>query len=412
MAPDANDLHRAGQLDDPEATAEPWPPPDDGGYLDGLAADGAPSPGPGAGRTVIEGTEPEAPSRAAGLAAGRLSAVLPTALARMRARAKGDERPIPLPSEWTATAAELHGGLWPGCYVLVGGTGAGKSQWAFQASYHASVNEKIPVLYVGLELDELGVVARLAGLASTDKARGYPDAVRWSALYLGDWYGVDRIDRRPELAEALAAAPFYMVTGDARGTGRGWSYAELAPSVRALREAHPEHAGPVLVVVDFLQLVTGPAVNGRRPELREIIGQAAYHARMVARELNAVVLLLSATARSAYPLFQGKGAGGEKGEALGFGDRARFVGTGKESGEVEYAADAVLALAREPWPTGATPSPVWLAVAKMRAGPAAGGTGWVRYTFNGTTFAEHPPHRTDPPPPKPKAPKAPTDDLA
>ena len=66
------------------------------------------------------------------------------------------------------------------------------------------------------------------------------------------------------------------------------------------------------------------------------------------------------------------------------------MGLGKESGEVEYAADSVLVLCREPW-DGAEPPPggtaTWLAIAKVRAGVP----GWVRFTFDGGIFRETPP---------------------
>lgn len=45
---------------------------------------------------------------------------------------------------------------------------------------------------------------------------------------------------------------------------------------------------------------------------------------------------------------------------------------GKESGEIEFAADSVLVLLREPWKDGRPPKEgthVWLAVAKQRVGP-------------------------------------------
>ena len=368
---DENDRHRSGDLpDDPFADAVPV-----------VSA-------------VEAAASAEREKRIATLRGRKLETFLPASLARMRARRDGTEKPIPLPDQWRHTADELRGGLWPGCFVLIGGTGSGKSQWAFEVAHNAAVRHAVPVLYVGLELDEGGVSARLAALGLHHAARSASDGRRihppWSGLYLGHRPDIADLDEHGDAVIAdLEAAPFYLVTGEARG----WSYTELGGLVADLRSMHPD-AGPVLVIVDFLQLVSGDPSKPRET-LREYIGGAAYAARMASRTYNAAVLLVSSTSRSAYPMFQGKGDSGDV-VPLGKGDPSRFVGTGKESGEVEYAADGVIALCRSPRTDAEQNPPVWLAIAKSRTGhrsPAEGGTGWVRYRFNGTTFVEEGPHQ-------------------
>lgn len=310
-------------------------------------------------------------------------------------RRDGLDRPVPMPKGWPHVAAELRGGLWAGCYVLVGGTGAGKSQWAFEVAYHAVTHDPdpVPVLYVGLELDRAGVVARLTALGMhgrTAHRDGSAVQVPWSDLYLGDGEALAAAGGPvgAEVRRKVDAAPFYLVTGEALG---GWSYAELPSLVAALRARHS--TGPALVIVDFLQLVGSPP--NVHEELRERIGKAAYIGRMEARKHGVSVLLISATARSAYPLFAGEGkVEGGAVQLLGTGDPGRFLGTGKESGEVEYAADGVIALCRGSWraPDALNPNPappaVWLAVAKSRTGRAPGCTGWAALRFDGTSFAE------------------------
>lgn len=304
----------------------------------------------------------------------RLGTFADDELDRMRARGDGRSRPVPLPPRWTKTADELRGGLWPGCYVLVGATGTGKTQWAFEVAYHAATGrDAVPVLYIGLELDRAGMLARLAALASRSKG----GIVSWSSLYLGDGGAIDRATKAGVIAE-LAAAPLYLVRGEARG----WSYSDLDPKVAAMRRRHP--TGPALVILDFLQLVSSPA--DAREDLRERIGAAAYAARMAAVRYDATVLVLSATARGFYPLFAGgKVSDGGDVQPLGSGDPARFLGTGKEAGEVEYAADGVIALCREPDGPGRKS---WIAVAKSRTGRPERGNGWIAYGFDGTTFTE------------------------
>lgn len=363
---DANDELRAhGRVADPFAGAVDAPNPDAEAQA----------------RAEVERRlklEAERAERRAELEAARVGAFMPKALERLKARAEGRERPIPMP--WPSVSAALAGGLWPGLYILVGNTGSGKSQFALQAVYEAAKNGT-PVLYVGLELGKVDLVARLMGLAAGRK---------WSRLYLGNGDEPER-----ELAEvakleavrALAELPFHLEVGPPMG----WSYDALYARASAMRELYPETNGPgsrpFLVVLDFLQLVASP--EGKSEELRERIGRAAYAGRAVARDLEAAVLLVSSTARENYGVLEGREARGKDGKPvngpkLGEGNASRLVGLGKESGEVEYAADAVLVLAREAWNDGAPPPPHWLAVAKGRAvGPS-----WVKLAFDGGRWSE------------------------
>jgi hypothetical protein len=312
------------------------------------------------------------------LESGRVGAWAADEFMRMGRRQRGEEKPIPLP--WPSVAALCGGGLWPGLTVLVGNTGSGKSQLALQVAVNAAQNGA-PALYVGLELDRLGLLARLMSLLSPDP-RTRP---RWSDLYLG------KIDPDPawmETAPTLARLPFYLELGPPQG----WPIASLRPLCEALRAKHPE--GPFVVVLDFLQIVGGEADS-----LRERIGQAAYQGRAIARDLDAAVILISSTARENYNILLGKERGGKGGwkdayPGLGDGNPARFVGLSKEAGEVEYSADGLWALTQRPWegfrpPAGGTQTP--LAIAKVRAGVG----GWAELLFDGTAFAEARPTSSD-----------------
>jgi replicative DNA helicase len=256
-------------------------------------------------------------------------------------RAGGEERPLATP--WPTVNAVLGDGLWPGLYVLVGGTGAGKTQWALQVALHAA-QAGTPVLYVALELARQDLAARAVGLVA--------DAA-WSDLLRG------RI-ARPQLADlagpaerALRALPFYTECGPPYG----YDAAAFAADVHARR--------PGLVVLDYLQLCASSA--GEDP--RVAVGRVAYAARALARDLGAVVLVLSSTARVNY-------------QALVWTDERDprdFVGFGKESGEIEYAADGVLVLAHAPAPASTART---LVVAKHRLGP----TGAAALRWTGTRF--------------------------
>ncbi len=336
-------------------------------------------------RQVREGGSRINLRRDAPLVSDLLSGAYDTFLARSEHR----EKPFPVP--WPSVAQALGGGLWPGwVYVLVGNPGTGKSQWAMQAALEAARKGR-PVVYIGLELGRVDLVARLLGLLA---------GVRWSSVFFGD------LDAPPQMPGANAVAelfhrwapelerlPFRMETG----TSYGWSYDRLSSLTRQVAR---EHGQPPLLVLDYLQLAQSPP--DVREELRERVGKASYHARQVARDQRATVVLVSSTARENYGKLAGAGKKGEEVD-LGRADPTLLMGAGKEAGEVEYAADAVLVLAREPFlpePEGNASdsrprslkedrrSLVWLARSKIRALPRDAGKGWVPLLFNGGDFTE------------------------
>lgn len=302
--------------------------------------------------------------------------VLESALARMRRRSEGKERPIPVP--WDSVGEKLGGGLWPGLHVLTSTTGSGKTQFALQLVLSAALGE-CPSLYIGLELDHDQIIARLLALLS---ARDDATSEKWSRLYLGKVPSRVITDLGDRYGEQLGALPLRLEAG----SPHGWDYNKLRASVSALRAAYPENTGPdgkavrgsrpLLVVLDFLQLVSSP--EDAREDLRERISRAAYVARRAAVDFDAAILLVSSTSREHYKLLS---AGN-----LAAANPASFIGTGKESGDVEYSADTVLSLAREQSEGDkAAPEPgppSWLFVAKGRAVPPSR----TALSFDGNAF--------------------------
>jgi replicative DNA helicase len=263
-------------------------------------------------------------------------------VAAMHRRAAGEERPLASP--WPRLDAVLGGGLWPGLYTLVGGTGAGKTQLAVQAAVHAA-QAGATVLYLALELSRREVAARVLGVLA---------GASWSALLRGALPEVALAGAVARAERRLRALPFYTECGPPYGYGVD----TLTARAWALR--------PALVVLDYLQLCGRPG-----EELRASIGRTAYAARAIARDLGAVVLALSSTARENYArlIFDEEADPGD------------LVGLGKESGEVEYASDGVLVLARAPRAASVARR---LVVAKNRSGP----TGAVDLRWDGDRFTE------------------------
>jgi len=363
---DDNDRLRAGELpDDPLAGTEPVPVP------------GAPATAPGP---------------------ARIGDFLADDCERLKARREKGERPIPTP--WQSLNDKIGGGgLWPGLVTLTADTGAGKTQVALQLLLEAALTG-YPALYVGLELDRLGVTARLLALAWEHKHKT-GKRVKWSDLYLGT--GTEK--REPNAADATLPAPPETIVSEARevlaglplylawGNPAGWCMSQLEADIAAITTAPAgvKHR-PVLAVVDFLQLVAPEAEA--RGDLRETIRTAAYRARAIARERNACVVLVSSTARDNYSKLAGEIEKGSKLPTTKWEGRdrvnfpedepARYLGTGKESGEIEYAADLALVLCR--WRYKTELPPVWCAVAKQRAGRPA----WVELAFDGSVMTDPP----------------------
>ena len=317
--------------------------------------------GPG----VTEDPDPRGPAK-------ELGTILDEALDRMERRVVGDERPIPLP--WSNVSAALGGGLWGGTLVtLIGDTGSGKTQWALQASIHAA-EYGAPVCYVGPDSGVEQVAARLLALKSGQK---------WSDLYVGrsDKETVDTL--RMGYAQAMKALPFHII---GRPPGR-----DQTPDVRGtaewMRRRYPEQkpgTRPFLLVLDFVQIASGMS----RDEIKDLMARTAHEARQVARDLDAVILMVSTTSRETRSdADESIGIHRDRRQAprLGIGNPSRLVMGGKENGEVERESDTVLVLAQEPW-RGPLSSPtwtkVWCAVAKNRAGSRA----WCALRFNGTWF--------------------------
>jgi replicative DNA helicase len=312
----------------------------------------------------------------------KLADVLGEAFDRMDARAEGREKPIATP--WDDFNTQLPGGgFFPGCHVLVGGTGSGRSALALQLSLHAA-RHGAAVAYVGLELDDMQIVLRLAGDAT---------GVGWSKLYTGQALPSERDKARTAQGE-LAELPIYLAFGDAMG----WAATKMQSTAAEMRKAHPD--APLLIVLDFLQLV-GPELDAGRQDLRERIGRAAYVARDVARRFGACVLLVSSVAREHYAKVNSVEAlelAGVDADKHGETVVERFmrnpdalVGLGKESGEIEYAADSVTTVVGLPRPHGAIDRAVVLATAKLRAGRP----GWCSLRFDGHRFEPDPGHGLD-----------------
>jgi len=308
---------------------------------------------------------------------GRLDSFLGEAIARSVRRNKGQEKPAP--TGWPKLDEALNGGLWPGLSVLVGNSGTGKTQFALQMALSAA-RKKIPALYVGLELDRLGFASRLMALDYRIRTKL---KMQWSDIYVGRQREPDEFT--PLLTDVfkvarhhLAEIPFYFE----HSGPKGWPVSNLEKRVEQLRKNHPKGNSPYppLVVLDFLQIIGQEP--GEKAELRERIGAASYAGKALATKHDVAVLLVSSTSREHYSKLVGfsRSRSGKKEFIDGWPTSLSFdelKGTGKESGEIEYSADANLVMCQEE-----PGEPVHIAIAKQRAGVPS----WVTMDFDGCMF--------------------------
>ncbi len=283
-------------------------------------------------------------------------------------RSTGEERPVPL--LFPAHAEIMRGGLWPGVHTCVAGTGIGKSTYWFQNARNAA-EQGVPVLYIGLELNPGQVALRLLGEQA---------GVSWSKLYTGAASAAE-IARVREVQESLGGLPLYFEFGPPNG----WPASRMLTRAEQIRKKHP--SGPLLIVLDFLQIVGADADdNGRTPELREAIKRAAYMGTHVGNKYGASVVLVSSAARDKYGLLAStcEQAGLVSRKIPGFFEPRRTIlnpdcllGLGKEAGEIEYAAESQSVLIRWPAELDTSERAVICAVPKLRYGPPS----WFALSF-------------------------------
>jgi replicative DNA helicase len=208
---------------------------------------------------------------------------------------------------------QLTSGFQPSDLVIVAARPSmGKTALTLNIAQHVAITEGVGVAFFSLEMSKESLVQRML----TSEARLDAQAMRTGRLRDDDW---------PRLARAagiLAQAPIYI------DDAPGMTVLDMRAKARRLKADPDAKLG--LIVVDYLQLMTGPQAENRQQE----VSQISRGLKALAKELRVPVVALSQLSRAPE-----QRSGDEKGRPQ--------LSDLRESGAIEQDADLILFIFRQ-----------------------------------------------------------------
>ena len=183
----------------------------------------------------------------------------------------------------------------------------GKTAFVLNIAHHVAIKEKIPVVIFGLEMSQGQLANRILAVDSM---------VNLQTLRTGD-LNPDEWKRLVESADTLARSG--VIIDDTSSISIG----ELRTKCRKYKVEN--NIG--MIIIDYLQLMTGNSKNGRQQEVSDI----SRSLKGLARELDVPVIALSQLSRAV-----------EQRE-----DKKPVLSDLRESGAIEQDADVVMFIYRE-----------------------------------------------------------------
>jgi replicative DNA helicase len=205
---------------------------------------------------------------------------------------------------------EMTSGFQPSDLVIIAARPSmGKTAFVLNLAQHAAIEHNVPIAIFSLEMSKESLVQRML----TSEAR--IDAQRLRKGMLRD----DDFPRLARAAGILSSAPVYI--DDAAGI----TLLEMRSKARRLKA----DAGLGMVIVDYLQLIQGPAKAENR---QQEISQISRSLKALAKEISVPVVALSQLSRAPE-------------QRSGEGKRPQLSDL-RESGAIEQDADLVMAIYR------------------------------------------------------------------
>ena len=242
----------------------------------------------------------------------RVKVLMYPAMERIEAIAK-DGRSVTGIASGFSDLDQLTSGFQPSDLVIVAARPSmGKTALTLNIAQHVAITEGVGVAFFSLEMSKESLVQRMI----TSEARLDAQAMRTGRLREDDW---------PRLARAagiLSQAPIYI------DDSPGMTVLDMRAKARRLKADPESRLG--LIVVDYLQLMTGPNAENRQQE----VSQISRGLKALAKELRVPVVALSQLSRAPE-----QRSGDEKGRPQ--------LSDLRESGAIEQDADLILFIFRQ-----------------------------------------------------------------
>lgn len=203
---------------------------------------------------------------------------------------------------------EFYEGHAPGQLIIIGARpSCGKTLFALDLARHAAIVQRIPTLYITLEISRAAAMRRIIAGQAGVELRHLKDGTCTDR----DW------DRIAKLGRVFAEAPLYIEKP------RGLTIGTLRQYATDMKQSHGFH----LIVIDYLQLMTPEKGENRQVQVAAL----SRELKLLADELEIPIIVLAQLNR------------GSEQRA----DKRPVMSDFRESGALEQDADNVMLLHRE-----------------------------------------------------------------
>ena len=227
----------------------------------------------------------------------------------------------PAPTGFKQLDIKCGGGIQTGLYVIAAPSSLGKTTFCLQMACNIAQSGR-DVLYFAMEQSRMELVNKaVARLSFENEAdRNHPkNAITAEDCRKNETWRNDNIEKyRHELARRVGNH-LSIIEWNLDATT-----ANIKKKIIQHMRSNPTEKPPI-VIIDYLQLIQGEKINGRKQGAKEAMDEAATELKKLSRAQNVPIIAISSINRASYYIAFSM-------EAI------------KESGGIEYTADVVLGL--------------------------------------------------------------------